>query len=131
MVYTGIASPGHWYFDIVNMFLERWYTHIHMFWRRSSQNSLMRRELLWFEFRVFLLDRSPYQYLKAQSALPSAHSWRENSWLYTFSKVLALCEMQAVSSRIWTSSNQILDEAVCISHSANTFEKVCNQLFSL
>ena len=53
-----------------------------------------------FEFRVFLLlDQLPHQGWRTQSALLFTHSWRENNWIHTFPM---LCEMQSVSSRIWT-----------------------------
>ena len=54
-----------------------------------------------FEFRVFiLLDWLPNQGERTQSALLFTHNWRENNWIYTFSRLLVLCELQSASSRI-------------------------------
>ena len=44
----------------------------------------------------------PHQGWRTQSALLFIHSWREINWIHTFPKVLVLCEMQSVLSRIWT-----------------------------
>ena len=44
-----------------------------------------------FEFRVFLLlDRLPYQNLRAQNVLLIAHRWRENNWMHTFPKTISV-----------------------------------------
>ena len=67
--------------------------------------SIFKAEFNRFEFRVFcLLDLLPYQGWRTQSALLFTHSWRENNWIHTFPKgiILVPCEMQSVSSRIWT-----------------------------
>ena len=52
---------------------------------------------------VFLLLYSlPYQDERNQSGLLFTHSWRLNSWIHTFPRVLALFEIQAASTWIWT-----------------------------
>ena len=43
-----------------------------------------------FEFRVYLfLDQFPNQELRPLSVLIFAHSWRGNSWIHTFPKVIS------------------------------------------
>ena len=49
-----------------------------------------------------LLNLLLHQGWRTQFVLLFSHSWRENNWIHTFPRVLVLCEMQSVSSRIWT-----------------------------
>ena len=44
----------------------------------------------------------PHQGWRIKSVLLFTHSWGENNWIHTFPTVLVLCEMQSVSSGIWT-----------------------------
>ena len=67
-----------------------------------TQGHFFKAEFNRFEFRVFLLlDQLPHQRWRNQSALLFTHSWRIIGFI-PFQKVLVLCEMQSVLSRIWT-----------------------------
>ena len=64
-----------------------------------TQGQFFKLSLTGFKNIFLHLNQLPYQGLRAQSAQLFNYSWRENPWIHTFLKILALCEMQTASSR--------------------------------